>query len=207
MQLPMLGGLLSKKEAPGLASATLPPSVGKTSAEATSGSGGSSGSGSSGNSTGTSGITSNDFLTLLVAEMKNQDPTSNTDPNQYIDQLVQVNSLQQLISINQELAPSSGTQSSGSGSGSGSGASTPAVAASQPVRAPEISAGAGLAERRGVPSGAVSTQAQIAASAARVAQALTPPADAAGVSGSGNTNSSQIRRFSLAARGGLAMQP
>jgi flagellar basal-body rod modification protein FlgD len=52
----------------------------------------------------TSGITSNDFLTLLVTEMKNQDPTQPTDPNAYIQQLVGVNSLQQLISINQELS-------------------------------------------------------------------------------------------------------
>lgn len=46
-------------------------------------------------------ITANDFLTLLVTELKNQDPTANTDPNAYVDQLVQVNSLQQLIQINQ----------------------------------------------------------------------------------------------------------
>jgi flagellar basal-body rod modification protein FlgD len=46
-------------------------------------------------------ITANDFLTLLVAEMKNQDPTQPTDPNEYISQMVNVNSLQQLIGINQ----------------------------------------------------------------------------------------------------------
>jgi flagellar basal-body rod modification protein FlgD len=46
-------------------------------------------------------ITSNDFLTLLVSELKNQDPTQPTDPNQYITQLAQVNSLEQLVSINQ----------------------------------------------------------------------------------------------------------
>jgi flagellar basal-body rod modification protein FlgD len=45
-------------------------------------------------------ITANDFLTLLVAEMKNQDPTQPTDPNEYITQMVDVNSLQQLIGIN-----------------------------------------------------------------------------------------------------------
>jgi flagellar basal-body rod modification protein FlgD len=33
--------------------------------------------------------------------MKNQDPTQPTDPNQYITQMVDVNSLQQLIGINQ----------------------------------------------------------------------------------------------------------
>jgi flagellar basal-body rod modification protein FlgD len=55
-----------------------------------------------------SNITANDFLTLLVTEMKNQDPTNQTDPNQYINQLVQVNSLQQLIEINENLASALG---------------------------------------------------------------------------------------------------
>lgn len=73
-------------------------------------------SGSSGNSTGESAtISANDFLTLLVTEMQNQDPTSQTDPNQYIDQLVQVNSLEQLIGINQTLTSALGTPSSTSG--------------------------------------------------------------------------------------------
>lgn len=48
-------------------------------------------------------ITATDFMKLLVTEMKNQDPTQPTDPNAYIQQLVGVNSLQQLISINGEL--------------------------------------------------------------------------------------------------------
>lgn len=64
-------------------------------------------SGSDGSDTGSSSISANDFLTLLVTEMKNQDPTANTDPNEYINQLVQVNSLQQLISINQTLTADS----------------------------------------------------------------------------------------------------
>jgi flagellar basal-body rod modification protein FlgD len=62
-------------------------------------------SSSSGNDSAT--ISANDFLTLLVTEMKNQDPTANTDPNEYINQLVQVNSLEQLISINQTLTTDS----------------------------------------------------------------------------------------------------
>lgn len=60
-------------------------------------------SGSSSSSTSNSDITSDDFLTLLVSELKNQDPTQPTDPNAYVEQLVGVNSLQQLISINQDL--------------------------------------------------------------------------------------------------------
>ena len=67
-------------------------------------------SSSSGSSTSSSNdsatISANDFLSLLVTEMQNQDPTSDTDPNEYVDQLVQVNSLEQLISINQTLTTS-----------------------------------------------------------------------------------------------------
>jgi flagellar basal-body rod modification protein FlgD len=62
-------------------------------------------------------ISANDFLTLLVTELKNQDPTANTDPNAYVDQLVQVNSLQQLIQINQNTdAPTGTTGTTGTGS-------------------------------------------------------------------------------------------
>jgi flagellar basal-body rod modification protein FlgD len=67
----------------------------------------SGGSGSSSKSSATIGA--NDFLTLLVTEMKNQDPTANTNPNEYINQLVNVNSLQQLISINETLTGAFGT--------------------------------------------------------------------------------------------------
>jgi flagellar basal-body rod modification protein FlgD len=87
---------------------------------------------SSNTASGSSDITSDDFLTLLVSELKNQDPTQPTDPNQYITQLAQVNSLQQLISINQGIGTldsaitAPGTPSSGS---SGSDVKANAVAA------------------------------------------------------------------------------
>ena len=71
-------------------------------------------SGSSANDAAT--ISSNDFLTLLVTEMQNQDPTATTDPNEYINQLVNVNSLEQLISINQTLSSAVGASSTTSSS-------------------------------------------------------------------------------------------
>ncbi|HMG85613.1 MAG TPA: flagellar hook capping FlgD N-terminal domain-containing protein [Terracidiphilus sp.] len=73
-------------------------------------------------------ISANDFLTLLVTEMKNQDPTANTDPNEYINQLVQVNSLEQLISINQTLTTDS--------SATPTGGAVKAVGFQQPSRSP-----------------------------------------------------------------------
>ena len=72
-------------------------------------------SNSSSSDSSSAAISANDFLTLLVTEMKNQDPTANTDPNQYINQLVNVNSLQQLISINQTLSASLGSPVTSSG--------------------------------------------------------------------------------------------
>jgi flagellar basal-body rod modification protein FlgD len=76
---------------------------------------GTSGTSSSSNASGDSAtISANDFLTLLVTEMQNQDPPADTDPNEYIDQLVQVNSLEQLIGINQTLSTALGSTSASS---------------------------------------------------------------------------------------------
>ena len=98
-----------------------------------------------------SSISANDFLTLLVTEMKNQDPTAQTDPNEYINQLVQVNSLQQLIQINETL-------SGAMGSGGGSGAAPDAVA-----RVPvATSAGAGVSEVENGSSGTTTAAAGVA---------------------------------------------
>jgi flagellar basal-body rod modification protein FlgD len=77
-------------------------------------------------------ITANDFLQLLVTELQNQDPTANTDPNEYIDQLVQVNSLEQLIQINQNTTPSS---SSTTATGDASQAAAKAAGAATPTSA------------------------------------------------------------------------
>ena len=75
----------------------------KTAAAATS-----TGSSSSA-STASNMLNGNDFMTLLVAQLKAQDPTSPMDPTQFVQQLVQFNSLQQLISINQDLTPTAPT--------------------------------------------------------------------------------------------------
>jgi flagellar basal-body rod modification protein FlgD len=77
--------------------------------------------------TSTSTITANDFLTLLVAEMKNQDPTQPTDPNAYISQMVDVNSLQQLIGINQGITSLDQVASTTAGAGSSSVSGTQAT--------------------------------------------------------------------------------
>ena len=82
------------------------------------------------------GITANDFLTLLVTEMKNQDPTANTDPNQYINQLVNVNSLQQLISINETLTDAFGSSPINASNGASAYIKTRAADQTAPTAAP-----------------------------------------------------------------------
>ncbi len=105
---------------------TVASALAKPRAATASGSAGSTGSTDASAADSSSTITANDFLTLLVAEMKNQDPTQPTDPNEYISQMVDVNSLQQLIGINQGItsldtaagvgASTSGSSVSGTGS-------------------------------------------------------------------------------------------
>jgi flagellar basal-body rod modification protein FlgD len=111
----------------------------------------SSNSNSSGSADASSAtISANDFLTLLVTEMQNQDPTADTDPNEYINQLVQVNSLEQLIDINQNLSTALGSSAAGSG-----GAATPQASGATPTAG---LAGAGTAVAR-AQAGAVANKA------------------------------------------------
>lgn len=57
----------------------------------------------SGSSNTALGDTQSMFLTLLTTELKTQDPTSPQDPMQMVNQLVQFNTLNEVISINQSL--------------------------------------------------------------------------------------------------------
>ena len=45
----------------------------------------------------------NQFLQLLIAQMKNQDPTSPTDMSQYMSQFAQMSSVEQAIQTNTKL--------------------------------------------------------------------------------------------------------
>jgi flagellar basal-body rod modification protein FlgD len=82
-------------------------------------------------------ITANDFLTLLVTELQNQDPTADTDPNEYINQLVEVNSLEQLIDSNGTLTTDLGgaTPSSGTGSAAQVAGTPPGLTGASPATA------------------------------------------------------------------------
>jgi len=138
-----------------------------------------SGSGSTGGSGDTSGssaaISANDFLTLLVTEMQNQDPTAATDPNEYINQLVNVNSLEQLISINQNLSTALGSSATSS-SDARTGIS--AAPAAQPAGKSVMGAAAqssGAASHAGVSAGIQPAAVGTAAGAKLVSGNLSVP--------------------------------
>jgi flagellar basal-body rod modification protein FlgD len=92
--------------------------------------------GSAATATGaTQGLNYNDFLTLLMAEMKNQDPTQPMDPSQMVSQLATVSEVGQAVATSlsqaEQLVGRTITSADGSTSGqvaSVSVASTGAVA-------------------------------------------------------------------------------
>jgi len=70
--------------------------------------------------TGTSGLSGTTagqtFLNLLVKELQNQDPTAPMDSTAMVGQMISLNQLDQLISINQTLGTATATPASTSGS-------------------------------------------------------------------------------------------
>jgi flagellar basal-body rod modification protein FlgD len=66
-------------------------------------------------------VTAADFMKLLIAQLQNQDPTDPQDNQEFVTQLATFNSLEQLVSINDNvatLASSSSTTSTDTSSSS-----------------------------------------------------------------------------------------
>jgi flagellar basal-body rod modification protein FlgD len=115
--------------------------------------------------------------------MQNQDPTANTDPNEYISQLVQVNSLEQLVQINQDLGSSSSADTPSDASG--------AISLPSPDAA---SAGTGDAQSGNLSKPGVS------AAAGRVAHSLQFPSAASLQSSSSTALPAELRNLVHARR-------
>ncbi len=99
--------------------ATTPTGVGTgTGAGGTGGTTGSTGAtGSTGSSTGTPATSSTslggtDFLTLMLAQLKNQDPTSPVDSNTFLTQLAELSEVQGITSLNTSFSALSGSLTS-----------------------------------------------------------------------------------------------
>src|ERR1700676_5117933 len=75
---------------------------------------GSTGTGSTGSTPATNGTTlgGTDFLTLMLAQLKNQDPTSPVDSNTFLTQLAQLSEVQGITSLNTSFSTLSSSLSS-----------------------------------------------------------------------------------------------
>lgn len=82
-----------------------------------------SGAATTGSSTSSTDSIGSTFLSLLVQELQNQDPTAPMDSTQMVGQMISLNQLNQLTSIDQTLTKAYPSTSSGSTAGSGTGAS------------------------------------------------------------------------------------
>jgi flagellar basal-body rod modification protein FlgD len=80
----------------------------------TGGTGGTGGTGSAGSTPATNGTTlgGTDFLTLMLAQLKNQDPTSPVDSNTFLSQLAQLSEVQGITSLNTSFSTLSSSLSS-----------------------------------------------------------------------------------------------
>jgi len=57
-----------------------------------------------------SDLNGDDFMTLLVAQLQSQDPLDPMDPTQMVGQLVQFNTLEQIIQIRQDIEAMASSQ-------------------------------------------------------------------------------------------------
>lgn len=88
-----------------------PTAAASSGSPTTSGTGSSSGSSSTSSTSTASSLASamnpatiqQEFLQLLVAQLQNQDPLSPQDPTQFLTQLTDINSVEQLVQVNQQL--------------------------------------------------------------------------------------------------------
>jgi flagellar basal-body rod modification protein FlgD len=160
------------------------------------GSDGTSGSSSSGSAASSSssgavgGLTMNDFLTLMTAQLQNQDPLNPTDSNQFLSQLSELSTVEGISQLNTSMSTLSDSMMS-------SQALTSAALVGQGILAPASSAnytsGQSLSGAVQVPTGATSVAVTITNAAGVVVDQQAVPATAGlqNFSWNGTTNNGQ----------------
>jgi len=163
---------------------------GSSSSSGTSGSN-SSGSAASSSSTGAvGGLTMNDFLTLMTAQLQNQDPLNPTDSNEFLSQLSELSTVEGISQLNTSMTTLSDSMLS-------SQALTSAALVGQGILAPASSAtyasGQSLSGAVQVPTGATSAAVTITNSAGVVVdqQTVTATAGLQNFSWNGTMNNGQ----------------
>ena len=120
--------------------------------------------GTSSTTTSNNQLDGNSFITLLTAQLQAQDPFNPVDPTTFMNELVQFNSLQQLIDINTQLSALTSPGASGnSGSGTSSAGAVAANAATKTMAAASANLLPGGSATAAAPSGALMSGANIPA--------------------------------------------
>jgi flagellar basal-body rod modification protein FlgD len=150
-----------------------PTMVNPSSTAGSSGSSGSSSSSSSGSGS-IGGLTMNDFLTLMTAQLQNQDPLNPTDSNEFLQQLSELSTVEGISQLNSSMTTLSNSMLS-------SQALTSASLVGQGILAPAsgayYTAGTPLTGAVQVPTGASNVVLSITnAAGALVGQLNVPPA-------------------------------
>jgi flagellar basal-body rod modification protein FlgD len=152
-----------------------------------SGSSASSSNSSSSATSGVGGLTINDFLTLMTAQLQNQDPLNPTDSNQFLSQLSELSTVEGISQLNTSMSTLSNSMLS-------SQALTSVSLVGQNVLAQGSSAaytsGQALSGAVQVPAGASSVSVSITNSGGALVDQLSVPAGSGlqNFSWSGNTN-------------------
>jgi flagellar basal-body rod modification protein FlgD len=91
-------------------------------------SGATSSSDSSSSQTPSNTLDADSFITLLTTQLQAQDPLNPLDPNQMVDELTSMNTLQQIIQMREDLDAMLGTTQTSGGSASSPNGNTPGAA-------------------------------------------------------------------------------
>jgi flagellar basal-body rod modification protein FlgD len=150
-----------------------PTLVNPSSTALSSGSSGSSSSSSASSSIG--GLTMNDFLTLMTAQLQNQDPLNPTDSNEFLTQLSELSTVEGISQLNTSMSTLSNSMLS-------SQALTSASLVGQGILAPGSAAyytgGTPMTGAVQVPSGATNVVLSITNSAGALVDQMNVPASA-----------------------------
>src|ERR1700722_19238850 len=130
---------------------------------------------SSSSTSGVGGLTMNDFLTLMTAQLQNQDPLNPTDSNQFLSQLSELSTVEGISQLNTSMTTLSdsmlSSQALSSASLVGQGVLAPATSAS-------YTSGTALSGAVQVPTGATNVVLSITNSGGALVDQLNVPATA-----------------------------
>ncbi len=146
----------------------------------TSGAGGTSGTGGTGSS-GANGVTlgGTNFLTLMLTQLKNQDPTSPVDSNQFLSQLASLSEVQGITQLNTSFAALSSSLTSSQALQASSLLGHQALVASSTATLP--SAGAAVSGAVSVPQTSSQVVLNVTNSAGVLVQSINLGAQSAGL--------------------------